>query len=183
MRINLKLLIFLLLLPALSSLAQVEIQVAGIRKIYQETNEKVAECEANGEYSSVFLSEVTVNKNNGSYPAVGIYRSVIKFYYTYGDREKNPYPNRLLKIMVTTNRSSQTENSEFLFNPNGQLIFYFEKKDEVERRLYFAAEKLIKALEGEKIVKINTPTELERVKSMLQEKRRLSEAFTKTLDN
>ena len=82
MRVKLKLLICLVVLSALPIFAQVEKQIEAIRKIYRETNQKVAECETNGEYSSVYLSELIVNKNNGSYPAVGIYKSVVKFCYT-----------------------------------------------------------------------------------------------------
>lgn len=83
---------------------------------------------------------MNVNKNNGSYPAVGIFQSVVKFYFTYGNREKNPYPNRLLKIEIETKRSSSVEKYEYLFNENEQLIFYFESKirdeEKAEKRVY-----------------------------------------------
>ena len=102
--------------------AQTEKRIEEIKKIYRETTEKIAECEAQGEYSTTYLSELVVNKNNGSYPAVGIFNSDFKFYYTYGDREKNPYPNNLLKITVTTKRSAQTEFSEYLFRRARQIL-------------------------------------------------------------
>lgn len=162
--------------------AQTDKKIAEIQNIYNETNEKVFECEENGEYSSVFLSELVVNKNNGSYPAVGIYKTVFKFYYTFGDREKNPYPYRLLKITISTNRSARKEYSEYLFNSSGQLIFYFEKNDdEAERRFYFASEKLIKSLSGEKMVNINGRKELEAVKIFLNEKKKLVGIFGNSL--
>ena len=104
-----------------------------IREIYQDVNKRIAECERNGEDAETFLIETIVNKNNGSYPAVGLYQATVKFYYTYGDREKNPYPDRLLKILVSVNRAARTESSEFLFDEAENLIFYYEKKEEEER--------------------------------------------------
>ena len=85
--------------------------------------------EAEPEQSNIYLTELAVNKNNGSYPAVGVYRPVVKFYYTYGDREKEPYPNRLLKIVLAIDRSDRKEHSEFVFNDAEQLVFYLDKKD------------------------------------------------------
>ena len=131
-------LVFFLLLSGMISLetiAQTDKQVSLIQKIYQETAEKQADCETNGETSTTFLSEIIVNKNNGSYPAVGIYQKSIKFFYTFGNREKTPYPKRLLKIVITLKRSSQTEYFEFLFDSQENLIFHFEKSMESEKRL------------------------------------------------
>lgn len=159
------------------SFSQTDRRIEEIRKIYQEVNRKAAECEVNGDTSTTFLTEMIVNKNDGSYPAVGIYKTTVKFYYTFGDREKDPYPNRLLKIMMTTNRSDRTENTEFLFDEKGKLIFYFEKKDDSEKRVYFNAEQPIKSLQGEKSVSIN----MEFIKSILSEKKKLIGIFQNSL--
>jgi hypothetical protein len=174
-----RVLILIILLVGFSSFtfSQTEKRIEEIRKIYQEVNKKVAECEVNGDTSTTFLTEMIVNKNDGSYPAVGIYKTTVKFYYTFGNREKNPYPDRLLKIMMTTNRSDRTENLEFLFNEKGSLIFYFEKKDEVESRVYLELEKPIKFLQGEKMVSVNTKF----VKSILSEKKKLIGIFQSSL--
>lgn len=180
---QLKTVIFLILLSTCfsSAFSQTDVQIEKIRKIYQEVNQKVTECEANGDTSATFLTEIIVNKNNGSYPAVGIYKTVAKFYYTYGNREKNPYPHRLLKIMLTTNRSSTTETSEFLFNEAEKLIFYFEKK-EAERRVYFDLEKPFRILKNEKLLPLNDKTEAEFVKTILNEKKKLVGIFQSSLD-
>lgn len=174
-----KVLILIILLVGFSNFtfSQTEKSIEEIRKIYQAVNKQIAECEENGDTSTTFLTELVVNKNKGSYPAVGIYKTAVKFYYTFGDREKNPYPERLLKIMMTTNRSNRTESSEFLFNENGQIIFYFEKKDDMESRVYFELEKPIKILQGEKSVSINTKF----VKSILSEKKKLVGIFQSSL--
>lgn len=165
------------LIFSLQSFAQIDKRIEEIRQIYKETNEQIAD-EENAE---IFLTELVINKNNGSYPAVGIYNSTVKFFYTYGDREKNPYPNQLLKITITTNRSAMTENYEFLFNSSGQLIFYFEKKDDEEHRFYFSIEKPFRILKGDKSVNINSKEEIEKTKMILAEKKRLVEIFKNSL--
>ena len=162
--------------------AQTEKRIEEIRKIYDETNQKIAESNAEGEFSSVFLTQLIVNKNNGSYPAVGIYQPAVKFYYTYGDREKNPYPNRLLKIEIEIKRAGRTETAEFLFNETGHLIFYFGKKDDEEKRVYFSGEKPIRVLTGTKNVPLNEKTAADLVKTILAEKRKLTGIFSGSLD-
>lgn len=120
-------------------LAQTARRIEAINNLRRKIDRDIAQSEAEPEYSNIYLTELAVNKNNGSYPAVGIYRPVAKFYYTYGDREKEPYPNRLLKIVVAVARSDRHEYSEFVFNESEQMVFYLDKKDDVERRVYFAA--------------------------------------------
>ena len=123
-------------------------RIEAIRRLSMQVNEQIEESERVEEGTGIYCNELIVNKGDKSWPAVGIYRTVIKFYYTFGDREKNPYPNRLLKITVTTNRSDRQEYAEYLFNPAGQLIFHYEKgsdKTDSERRYYFASERLIRS--------------------------------------
>jgi len=119
--------------------AQSDRRIEAINTLRAKIDQDIAASEAEPEYSNIYLTELAVNKNNGSYPAVGVYRPVVKFYYTYGDREKEPYPNRLLKIVVAVARSDAHEYSEFVFNESEQMVFYLDKKDDVERRVYFAA--------------------------------------------
>ena len=162
--------------------AQTDKRIEAIRQTYQQVNQQIAECEANGEYSTTFLSELVVNKNNGPYPAVGIYQSVIKFYYTFGDREKNPYPDRLLKITVTTKRSDRTEAAEFLFNPAGQLIFYYEKKESGELRDYLAGERPLKIAHGEATAEVSKLGEAALTRAILKEKQKLAGIFRHSLN-
>lgn len=166
-----------------SAFSQTDKRIEEIRKIYQEVNKKVAECEQNGDTSTTFLTEIVVNKNDGPYPAVGIYKSVIKFYYTFGDREKNPYPNRLLKIAITTNRSATTETSEFLFNESGQLIFYFENKEETERRIYFFGEKPIQFLDGKKIIEPKSKPTIRFAQEIAKQRQKMVSIFQNSLEN
>lgn len=160
--------------------AQTDKRIENIKKLYRETNEKIAESNENGESSSIYLTELVVNKNNGSYPAVGIFQTVYKFYYTYGDREKNPYPNRLLKIEIETKRSANVEKHEFLFNEKEQLVFYFEAENMTEKRIYFQNEVSIKAVLGDKVLKNSDAVKLS--ESVLAEKKKLISIFQNSLD-
>lgn len=181
-----KLGIALLMILAIGSisitLGQSDKRIEEIRNLYQDVNKKVAECEANGETSDTFLLEVVVNKNNGSYPAVGIYRSVMKFYYTYGDREKDPFPKRLLKIVVTTNRSAAVEVTEFLFNENGLPVFCFEKVDS-EKRVYFNGGKPIRMIDGTKQLELKSKRATELEREINRRMQRLLPVFYNSLEN
>ena len=180
---------FLLLLVLLAGVLQVPAQgdkrIEEIRRLDRQVNEQIAESERVEEGTGVYCNELVVNKRDKPWPAVGIYQTVFKFYYSYGDREKNPYPNRLLKITVTTRRSARQEYAEYLFNPAGQLIFYFEKKDQedapVERRYYFFSEKLIRRMTGQRVVPINSREALEAARLTLSEKKKLVDVFLKSL--
>ena len=129
--------ILVLLLFAAGGLAQSDRRIDAINTLRAKIDRDIAASDAEPEHSNIYLTELAVNKNNGSYPAVGVYRPVAKFYYTYGDREKEPYPNRLLKIVVDIDRSDRKEHSEFFFDVSEDLVFYFEQKDDRERSMYF----------------------------------------------
>lgn len=159
-------------------------RIEEIRRLYDQVNAQIVESESVEEGTGIYCNELVVNKGDKSWPAVGIYRMVYKFYYTFGDREKDPYPNRLLKITVMTNRSDRHEYAEYLFNPVGQLIFYFEKDDEgapAERRYYFAANRLIRRMRGQRILDISSREALEAARGTLNEKQKLIEVFLKSL--
>ena len=132
-------------------------RIDDIRSLYTSTNSAIEVAEREAPYSNIYVVELTVNKTGNQYPAVGTYSNISKFYYTYGDREKNPYPNRLMKISVVTKRSAMITNSEFLFNEAGLLVFGSVRTDGEEKRetrLYFAAGQLIKMLDNEKDVNV-----------------------------
>jgi hypothetical protein len=135
-------------------------RVDEIRKIYNETNQRIADAEKQ-EQSDIFVVEQNVNKRLNPYPAVGIYASAAKFYYTYGDREKDPYPGRLLKIEVVVKRSATTTNGEFFYNVAGELIVGIVLTDGDEPReivAYFSRGHLIKMIDNDKDVKRNLKT-------------------------
>jgi len=161
--------------------AQSNSRTEAIKKLCQKIDEDVARSEQEPEYSNIYMTELAVNKGNGSYPAVGIYRPIVKFFYTYGDREKNPYPNRLLKIVVAVDRSDRKEYSEYCFNEAEQLVFYLERKDEIERRLYFVSERPIAFHQDGRPLSLRTKANAAIFAEILKEKANLVAIFRGSL--
>ena len=160
-------------------------KIEEIRRIYKQTNEQISAAEKSFAESTIFMTELVVNKGGTMYPAVGTFRNTIKFYYTYGDREENPYPNRLLKVTVATNRAANHEWSEYLFDPSGRLIFYYEKMGEdkeAESRFYFASGKIIRIQRGQRIADINSRQELAAPGAVQAQADKLVEIFKRSLD-
>ena len=123
-------------------------RISDIRTVYEKTNSRITEAERNFAESDVFLTELVVNRGGTMYPAVGNFKETIRFYYTYGNRDVSPYPNRLLKITVSTERAATRESAEYLFDASGRLIFAFVNDGEAENRYYFAGGKLIRRMRG-----------------------------------
>lgn len=177
----------LFLIVVLTSLAQAQTadkRIDDIRKLYTQTNSDIEVAEREAPYSEIYVVELSVNKTGNQYPAVGIYSNISKFYYTYGDREKNPYPDRLLKITVSTKRSASITSSEFLFNPAGELVFGFVKADGVEQsetRLYFANGSLIRLLDGSREVNVRLKDAQDTAAAFKTESARLVALFNASL--
>lgn len=177
----------LILVASLASIVQGQSRVDHldrIRATCADTNAMIAEMQKQPELSSVFAVELTVNKHSAPYPAVGIYQRTATFFYTYGDREKNPYPDRLLKIAAVYRRSSRVENIEFYFNPAGQLISTFASNPESainETRMYFTAGKLIKISDDGKEIGLKTQRAVEARTLALKESARLKGIFRAAL--
>ena len=132
-------------------------RIDNIRSLYTSTSSAIEVAEREAPYSDIYVVELTVNKTGNQYPAVGTYSNISKFYYTHGDREKDPYPRRLLKVNVTTKRAASIINSEFLYNGVGQLVFGIVKTDgseQRETRMYFHNGLLIKMLDGDRDVNV-----------------------------
>lgn len=151
-----------------------------IRKACNVTNSQIEEMSEHPELSSIFATELVVNKHLAPYPAVGIYQRMATFFYTYGDREKNPYPNRLLKINAEYRRSARTERAEFYFNNVGELIFaFFTNEDSAvkESRLYFAGARMIKMTDDGKDIGLKKPRAVEAGALSKKEAARLTGIF------
>jgi len=174
--------ILVLLLFATGTLAQTDRRVEAINTLRAKIDRDIAASEAEPEYSNIYLAELAVNKNNGSYPAVGVYRPVVKFYYTYGDREKEPYPNRLLKIVVAVARSDRQEYSEFVFNESEQMVFYLDKKDDVERRVYFATNRAIRFEQNGRVLSLKGGSRTAIVAAVMKDNVKLVAIFRRSLE-
>ena len=174
--------ILLILIGILQISAQnVDKSIKEIRQIYAETNSKIDKAAKDFAVSEIFLTELIVNKGGTSYPAVGTYKQTVKFYYTYGDRETDPYPNRILKITVSTERAAHEEYSEFLFDQTEKLIFYFGKNDGLENRLYFAAGKAIRWQKEQEILQLKNAEAKDLLKEVESQKNSLMQIFQNSL--
>jgi hypothetical protein len=151
-----------------------------IRRLYKEVNQQIAAAENEKPYSTIFCDELTRNVNENPWPAIGIFKSVAKAYYTFSRREGEPYPNKLLQISVTTQRSDRQEYAEYLFNSAGQLVFCFERQGEdpaVETRYYFANNRPISFTRDQKTLRAPTGNDLKAARQAMAEGLRLKGQF------
>lgn len=89
----------------------------------QAIDKKIAEMQASpeaAEYGPYWCNEVVINSANHPWPAVGIFRVRYQFYYERdegeaGEREPQPYPNRLVKAIAKREASDRWETIEFWF--------------------------------------------------------------------
>lgn len=162
----------------------VERRIEEIRKIYSETNGLITEMREAPELSSVFSIELVVNKDLAPYPAVGIYQTTAVFYYSYSDRERNPYPDRLIKVGTVTKRSAREKVAEYYFDKAGDAVFVFISEpggDVVEKRLYFTAGRLIRMLVDGKETGPKTRAAVSAAAAAKKESARLMRIFTAAL--
>ncbi|HUF05511.1 MAG TPA: hypothetical protein VMM38_15230 [Aridibacter sp.] len=127
-------------------------KVERIRKIYSETAAKVEKADVGSDEdrkSGIAVNELVVNKTGKSWPAVGHFREVYRFYYD-GDGE-NPYPSRLLKVTKVTESAARKYFEEYVYDYAGNLIFYFERTEDgenpLERRVYFNSGKAFRFID------------------------------------
>lgn len=187
---------FLILLMSLfvhvAQAQTVEKSVEKIRDFYTEVGKKIEFIEQGGEqgnYGELVCNELTINKFEHSWPAVGIYKISYKFFYEFdkGDsnRDPNPYPDRIVKITSRSDVSSRRYYQEFLYDKTGALIFYYLKAEEnetaKETRVYFSAGKAIRFTEGEKKRDKLTAEDIKTQREILQKSAQVREIFTKTL--
>jgi len=116
-----------------------------IRTLYYQVSENITE----GDH--YYITEVNVNKDNMSYPAVGVYNPVITFYWDYLGAEA--YPKKIVKIIMNINRSAYQEYYEFLLNRDQEVIFCMTSglPNTSDQRFYFKEGKLIRYIEGVRI--------------------------------
>lgn len=160
-------------------------RIENIREVYRKTNDLIAKAEKNFKESEIFVTEMIVNKGETSYPAIGIFRKEVKFYYTYGDRLENPYPNRILKIVAVTTRSAVSELDEYYFNAKGEFVFNRSKLvgGDTESRLCFDKGKIIRFLVGEDdITKMNFRRQGAIVQETLDKQKILVSIFKNSLE-
>jgi len=130
--------------------------VEKIRTYYSEVSEKAKLAETDdeqGQYGELFVNELTINKRNHQWRAVGIFQGTYKFFYKVTG--EGMYPETLVKVVVDRKVSSRSYTEEYLFSETMALLFYFQKAgndDQVpaERRVYFNLGKAVRIIEDGK---------------------------------
>lgn len=147
--------LLILIVPSVLAQETADGKVERIRKIYSETAAKIEKVEKGSEedrLAGIAVNELVVNKTGKSWPAVGNFREVYRFYYD-SDGE-SPYPSRLLKVSKTTESAARKYFEEYVFDYSGNLIFYFERTEDgdapLERRVYFESGKAFRFVDDGK---------------------------------
>lgn len=179
------LLITILLLAANASFAQ---SVEAIQKRYADILEKARLCETDdeqGEVGELVMNTLAINSRNHQWRAVGIYGQTFKFFYTGGDSEIRPYPDRLVFVTNERRVSDQRFREEWLFSESGVLILFIYKieSDEPARqsRIYFSGGKAVKIVDGDKVTTRLTALDLKNANERAAHGRRIKDLFTKSI--
>ncbi len=136
--------------------AQNNVEVNHIRAVYKEIGDKILECQnaEEPEACRLYLNSLTVNKKNSPWAAVGNYGAVRDFWFERGSMEGENGPSYVLrKLNITSKRSANDQNEEYLFDSEGNLLFYYFKEfsgnneKTCENRFYFKGDKLVEYTE------------------------------------
>jgi hypothetical protein len=139
-----------LALPTASLGQDAAAEVSKIRAAYAEVKKRIAVAESDGEAAKgagIVHNSYRVNGRDHSWPAVGIYRVTYDFWYEWGSEQ--PYPDRLRLAVVSGEVSARNTYLEFFYDAGGRLIFHYARRPGpdgkiIQRRLYFAAGKVIR---------------------------------------
>lgn len=121
-------------------------EIRAINEHYAKVTEQIEKIEMDEEAafeSDYAVNELVVNKLNKSWPAVGNYSVVYRFYYKQVGEQ--PYPDQLVMVKKQTVSAARKYFEEYLFGDDGSFVFMFYKGGPGEEfRLYFSSDKLIK---------------------------------------
>ncbi len=151
--------ISIILLVGLGVSAQTtEKAVEKIRNFYKDVSERARLAEADAEHGQtgeIVMNELSINKRNHQWRAVGIYQQTYKFFYRGGDSEEHMYPDQLVMVKVERKESNRSYSEEYVFSDAGALLFYYQKAENDkavpgERRVYFAGIRPVRVVEDGK---------------------------------
>lgn len=168
--------------------------VEQIRKLYEEIGKRIELSEQGIEestYAGIICNELTINKNQHVWPAVGNYQVNYKFYYDSAQTEEHHYPDRLRKVVTKSSISDRSYYAEYLFNEAGALVFYYTKPAEppigdepppIEQRIYYAGGRPIRIIKEQKVSDKLTAQDLEFARKVLATSRHIKEFFARSLN-
>lgn len=125
--------------------------ILNIRQWYNAINSTIQE-------NNVYHIELKSNPEDRVFRAVGINRGTTDFYYGFGDAHviMDEYPELeldflepfLFKVVVEHYIAAMHFYTEYLYNIDGELIFYYQKANNQARevRYYFKNEEIIRSI-------------------------------------
>ncbi|HIA35682.1 MAG TPA: hypothetical protein EYM84_10960 [Flavobacteriales bacterium] len=115
------------------TIKEIKLECAKINKTlkgFQNSDEKM--------FTNIRVTEIEVDKyKSNNHPGLGANNSKTTLYYLLEEHD-----DRLIKIEHVNAVAANNSYNEYYFEEN-QLIFYYEKTDFYEERMYFNEEKLI----------------------------------------
>jgi hypothetical protein len=123
-------------------------QKENIRIAYLEANQRIERCIEEEDPCGLYLNQIHTNADKAPWGVVGTYESTQDLWYQLDEAFEEEDVYQLLKVNITTRRSSRKENEELLFGTDGKLLFYYFHLSEYGEtlqafRFYFSAGKLI----------------------------------------
>ena len=137
--------VLLLLLPISVYPQNEDAKIKAIRDQYTKVKAEIKKIETNEEaafQSELAVNELVVNKLNKSWPAVGNYSVVYRFYYKQAGEE--PYPDHLVFVTIRTTSAAREEYVEILYSDSDDPLFAFRRLETHEEiRMYFKNGKIV----------------------------------------
>ena len=182
--------IAIILLTSLGVSAQItEKAVEKIRTFYKDVSDKARLAEADaehGETGELVMNELSINKRNHQWRAVGIYQQTYKFFYRGGDSEEHMYPDQLVMVKVERKESNRSYSEEYVFSDAGALLFYYQKSDNDktipgERHVYFGGIRPLRVIEDGKTRDGLSVRNAAATKEIMASAARIKELFVKSI--
>lgn len=189
MKRNISVLVLFLIFSGFAAAQTVERSVESIRTRYAEIAEKARLCETDddrGQFGDLFMNELVVNKRDHQWRAVGIYGQTLKFFYTGGDSEARPFPDKLVFVVNERRVSNQRFREEWLFSEIGELMLFTYKveSDEPpsEARIYYSGGKAIRTIDGKKVSDRLSTLDRKYTNQRAAQGGRIKELFTRSIN-
>ena len=100
------------------------------------------------ENGELYTTDLSINSQGKMYPATGTYGVTLRFHWVISEEN---YPASEL-VMITSNSvyAAVEEYDEYLYSPDGELIFHFHSGgyDMKEERFYFTGGVLVRYIEN-----------------------------------
>jgi hypothetical protein len=157
--------------------AEEPVSVKEIRNWYNIINDDLT-----GEEGLIQITSIEHNENYAPTPAVGPVTETIKYYFynssiIYYQETDQEYPAGPVKITSRVNAAGFIEYREYLFDFNGNLIFFFLDVSALEQeRYYFKNRELVYLKIGDN-ENWNFPQFSEKMNNIFEEAEKIKQAF------